>query len=148
VALCAAEVTVQLFERFFPRSDVRKAFWEIDKLEQSLPDSVFPHLGFAAIKGELRQSFIEKPDRLSWAIKNGQKIEHIVLILARNIALDQLASGEHMIFGTHKTMTGDGLVWLFNFLTSRFEQEGIETPEQAKEAKAGLRELINERFGP
>jgi hypothetical protein len=146
---------VQLFERLFPRSDVRKAFREIDKLEQSLPgyepslpDSEFLHFGFAAIKGELRQRLIEKPDRLSWALNHGQKIEHIVLILARNIALDQLASGEHMTFGTMKTMTGDGLVSLFDFLSSRFEQEGIETPEQAKEAKTGLRELINERFGP
>jgi hypothetical protein len=53
-----------------------------------------------------------------------------------------------MLFGTRKTMTGDGLVSLFDFPTSRFEQEGIETAEQAKEAKTGLRELINERFGP
>jgi hypothetical protein len=45
-------------------------------------------------------------------------------------------------------MTGDGLVSLFHFLTSRFEEEGIETPEQAKGARIGLQEMINERFGP
>jgi hypothetical protein len=139
---------MQVWERLFPRSDVRKAFREIDRLEHSLPNSLGPHLAFSAIKGELRHRLAQNPDRLSWALHHGQKLEHIVLIQARNIALDELASDMHMTFGTHETMTGDGLVSLFNFLTSRFEEEGIETPEQAKEAKVGLHEMIKELFGP
>ncbi len=140
---------MQVWERLFPRSDVRKAFREIDKLKQSLPsNALFMQLGFDAIKVELGQRLAQNPDRLSWALQHGQELEHIVLIQARNIALDEIASGMHMTFGTHKTMTGDGLISLFYFLTSRFEEEGIETPEQAKEAKIGLREMINERFGP
>jgi hypothetical protein len=102
-------------------------------------------LAFGAIKSELRRRIEEEPDRLSWALKRGQKIEHIVLILARDIAVDQLESGEHMIIGTQKTMIGDGLVSLFDFLTFRFEQEGIETPEQTTEAKTELDKLIKER---
>jgi len=140
---------MRVWERLFPRSDVRKAFREMDSLEQSLPsNTLFLQLGFDAIKVELRQRLAQNPDRLSWALQHGQKLEHIVLIQARNIALDELASGMHMTFGTRKTMTGDGLVSLFHFLTSRFEEEGIETPEQGKEAKIGLQEMINERFGP
>jgi hypothetical protein len=138
---------MRAWERLFPRSDVRKAFREIDKLKQSLPSNLFMQLGFDAIKVELRQRLAKNPDRLSWAIQHGQKLEHIVLIQARNIALDELASGMHMTFGTQRTMTGDGLVSLFHFLTSRFEEEGIETPEQAKEANIGLQEMLNERFG-
>jgi TPR repeat protein len=141
-------LAMQLLERLFPKSDVRKAFQEIDKLEQSLPSTdLFMQLGFSAIKGELRQRLAQNPDRLSWALQHGQKLEHVVLIQARNIALEELASGNHMTFGTMKTMTGDGLVSLFNFLTSRFEEQGIETPEQAKEAKIGLDEMIQQRFG-
>jgi hypothetical protein len=94
---------MQVWERLFPRSDVRKAFQEIDKLKQSLPfNALSMQLGFDAIKVELRQRLAQNPDRLSWALQHGQKLEHIVLIQARNIALDELASGRHMTFGTHK----------------------------------------------
>ena len=135
------------FERLFPRSVVRQALWEIDKLEKSLPNSLGQQLGFDVIKVKLRQHFVQNPDRLCRAIQDGQKIECIVLIVARNIVLDELTSGEHMLIGTRNTMTGDGLISLFDYLTSCFEKAGIETAEQARETKTGLREMIKERFG-
>lgn len=52
-----------------------------------------------------------------------------------------------MTFGTRKTMTGDGLVSLFGFLTSELEKAGVETTEQGREAKANLRQMIEDRFG-
>ena len=135
------------FKRLFPRSDVRKAFREIDTLEKSLPNSLGQKLGYDVIKAELRQHFLQEPDRLSSAIRQGQKIECIVLIVARNIVFDELASGRHMLVGTRNTLSGDGLISLFDYLTSCFEKIGIETPEQAREAEIGLREMIRERFG-
>jgi len=44
-------------------------------------------------------------------------------------------------------MTADGLISLFDYLTSCFEKTGIETAEQAREAKTGLRAMVEKRFG-
>ena len=61
--------------------------------------------------------------------------------------LDELASGKHMLIGTRNTMTADGLISLFDYLTSCFEKTGIETAERAREAKTGLRAMVEKRFG-
>jgi len=52
-----------------------------------------------------------------------------------------------MLIGTRNTMTADGLISLFDYLTSCFEKTGIETAEQAREAKTGQRAMVEKRFG-
>jgi hypothetical protein len=57
--------------------------------------------------------------------------EVIVLILARNIAWDEFASGKHTMFGTRTTMTGSGLIALHSHLTTLLQKKGAETSDEA-----------------
>jgi hypothetical protein len=132
----------------FPGKISREALRSVARLEQSLPESLGPQLGFDAIKTRLREHLLRNPDSLEKAVyENANSTDAVVLILARNIAWDELASGNHMTFGTRKTMIGDGLVSLFGFLTSELQRVGVETTEQGREAKANLRQMIEDRFG-
>jgi hypothetical protein len=88
---------------------------------------------------------VSNPDGLqSDAKKHGNSIDTVVLMVAGNIAWDELASGRHMLYGTYKTMTGDGLVSLFDVLSTRLEKAGVGTAEKAR---TDLRRMIEDRFG-
>jgi len=137
-----------LFRRWFPGQEVRAALESVSDIEKALPEAVGPQLGFDVIKGKLQNYITQNPEALSKALKGAtQSIDVLVMILARNFALDELASGQHMTFGTQTTMAGSGLISLFNHLTSSLEDAGAITDEEAREARTGLREMIQERFG-
>lgn len=75
-----------LFDRLFPRREVRTALQSISELEKALPSSLGLHLGFDAIKASLRREVIHKPDELRRAIQaTNYSIKVLVLIRARNI---------------------------------------------------------------
>jgi hypothetical protein len=131
----------------FFSSEVLSALRSMDKLERSLPGSFGPQLGFAVIKVTLRQVIRRSADELRERSKV-HPIDMIVMIIARNIAWDELGSGHHMMFGTRKMMTGGGLTSLYNHLTDLLEKAGIETEEEARQSRACLRDMIRERFGP
>jgi hypothetical protein len=62
---------MRIFERLFPREEVRAALQSIANLERGLPESVGPHLGFDAIKQTLRQHAVKNPQELRVAAKRG-----------------------------------------------------------------------------
>jgi hypothetical protein len=134
---------MKFLERLFPGKEVREALQEINKLDQSLPEGLGEQLGFHAIKTKLRQVLVRDPERLR-AETDQRSIGTVVLIVARNIVWEELASGDHMLWGTRTTMTGNGLVSLFHYLSSSLEKAGIEP---AKDAERELREMIEQRFG-
>jgi hypothetical protein len=61
---------MRIFERLFPREEVRAALQSIANLERGLPESVGPHLGFDAIKQTLRQHAVKNPQELRVAAQN------------------------------------------------------------------------------
>jgi hypothetical protein len=141
-------MNMRLLERLFPSKEVRGALTSVIELERALPDSLGPQLGFAAIKFDLRRQIIHKPEDLRLALKTTQySIPVLVLILARNIAWDELETGQHMTFGTRTTMTGSGLIALHHHLTDLIEEAGAETTEEAQRSKASLKGMIRMRFG-
>jgi hypothetical protein len=133
----------------FPRTPkvVREALSSMEKFEQSLPQrlGLGPELGFKAIRTHLREFLASDPDGLQRAAQeHGNSIDTVVLIVARNIVWDELASGRHMTWGTRKTMSGDGLVSLFDVLSTQLEKAGVETAENARK---NLNQMIEHRHG-
>jgi hypothetical protein len=131
----------------FPGKEVRAALQSMDRLERKLPRDVplGPYFGFSVIKDQLRQVLTRNGDMLRKR-SHVHPIETLVIIVARNLAWEELGSGMHTI-GTRKMMTGDGLAALYDHLTDLLEKAGVETDEEAKQSKAGLRDMLKERFG-
>lgn len=148
---------MRLFKRLFPGKEVRAALSSIDGLERTLRDTDFvladgdvnafgPLFGFRAIKDQIRRRVLDNPDALrSTQEKTGRSIEVLVMILARNVAWEELWSGRHVLL-YRPSMTGDGLISLYSHLTSLLEQAGVETKEEAAASRASLREMMQERF--
>jgi hypothetical protein len=135
------------FEHLFPSTEVRAAVQSMDQLERKLPRDVplGPYFGFSVIKDQLREVIIRNGDML----RNQSHVHPIgtlVVIVARNLAWEELGSGMHTV-GTRKMITGDGLAALHDHLTDLLEKAGVETDEEAKQCKACLRDMLKERFG-
>jgi hypothetical protein len=137
-----------VFEHLFPSTEVRAALQSMDQLERKLPRDVplGPYFGFSVIKDQLREVITRNGDMLRKQ-SHVHPIETLVVIVARNLAWEELASGMHTV-GTRKMITGDGLAALYDHLTDLLEKAGVETDEEAKQCKACLRDMIKKRFGP
>jgi hypothetical protein len=135
-------------EQLFPGNEVRAALQSMDQLERMLPRDapLGPSFGFLVIKDQFRKVIIRNGDMLRCQ-SHVHPIETLVVIVARNLAWEALGSGMHT-FGTRKMVTGDGLTALYDHLTDLLEKAGVETNEEAKQSKASLRDMLNERFGP
>jgi hypothetical protein len=143
-----AQYSMRIFERVFPGREARTALQSIAQLERTLPDSLGPQIFVGVIKTKLRQRIVQNPDELRATMRATRySVEVIVLILARNIAWDELASGNHTVFGTRTTMTGSGLIALHSHLTTLLQKKGAETSEEAAASRASLRDMIKLNFG-
>jgi hypothetical protein len=82
---------MQFIERLFPKQDVRKALQTVSEIEQSLPQALWPQLGFDVIKTESRKRIRERPEELRAAIRaTGYPINVLIVILARNIVCERI----------------------------------------------------------
>ena len=137
---------MRLMQRLFPPRVVREGLSSMKKLEQSLSKSVLgPALGFDVIRTELREFLSSDPDGLQRAAQeHGNSIDTVVLIVARNIVWEELATGRHMLYGTRLQMAGIGLESLFGVLATQLEKAGIETAEKSR---TSLKQMIEARFG-
>lgn len=139
---------MRFFERIFPGTEVREALAAVDKLEGSVSESFGLDLGFDLIKAKLRKYISGSAEGLRKAkAESTYTIEMLTLFAARNIVIEELASGKHVIMGGMTSISGNGLVSLHNHLTSLLEKMGAVTKEEAKEARTDLREMMSERFG-
>jgi hypothetical protein len=139
---------MSFLEHLFPGKEVHAALQSMDQLERMLPcdAALSPYFGFSMIKDQLRRVISRNGDMLRKR-SHVHAIETLVIIVARNLAWEELSSGMHTI-GTRKMMTGDGLVALYDHLTDLLKKAGVETDEEAKQSKPGLRDMLKERFGP
>ena len=146
--LAIERLRMGFLEPLFPGKEVRAALQSMDQLEQMLPRDapLGPYFGFSVIKDQLRRVITRNGDMLRKR-SHVHPIETLVIIVARNLAWEELGSGMHTI-GTRKMMTGDGLAALHDHLTDLLVKAGVETDEEAKQSKAGLRDMLKERFGP
>jgi hypothetical protein len=142
---------MRFLKRLFPGKEVQIALDSISELERKLPsNSLGLQLGFGVIKAELRNEIVNKPEDLKLALKTTtHSIPVLVLILARNIVLDELETGSYSAYaGRSFTMAGDGLIALHRYLTDLLQKTGGETAEEAAKARASLREgMQTRRFG-
>jgi hypothetical protein len=133
---------MSFLEHLFPGKEVHAALQSMDQLERMLPcdAALSPYFGFSMIKDQLRRVISRNGDMLRKR-SHVHAIETLVIIVARNLAWEELSSARKM-------MTGDGLVALYDHLTDLLKKAGVETDEEAKQSKAGLRDMLKERFGP
>jgi hypothetical protein len=138
---------MSFLEHLFPGKEVCAALQSIEQMVRTLPCDapLGPYFGFSVIKDQLRRVITRNGDMLRKR-SHVHSIETLVIIVARNLAWEELGSGMHTI-GTRKMLTGDGLAALYDHLTDLLEKAGVETDQEAKQSKAGLRDMLKEQFG-
>jgi hypothetical protein len=133
---------MSVLDRLFPGKEVRAALQSMNELEKAFSLDFWSHIGFGVIKDKLRATILQSGDGFS---KDKRPIKTIVLVMAHNIAWDEIGIGTHIIFNRPMS-TGDGLISLYDDLSILLEKAGVYTQEEATQAKTSLRDMLEDRF--
>ena len=142
-------LAVYLFQHLFKSPEIKvvlAAFQNEAKRIRSDDSSVFgARLGLDFLEVKIENCILESND----VIKNRFRVENesprtLMLLLLSNLSRQYVTSGHYHTYRGLLSMTGTGLLGLWNYATGELEKSGVITKEDSDFAKIRIAEEIKE----